>query len=166
VITLTGGAHTMTMDRCRTRSKVCDAADWFRPEIADIIQSELQEIPRFHRKQWEFAMIFHALKESGFLHDRSKGLSMGSGRELLLYAIARRVAHLAATDLYDPQTLWDCAKTSDPTAYILANKPFPVDDDRLSALVMDMRSLKFPDNSFDFCYSSCFEIQRRLRSNH
>lgn len=136
-------------------SKVCDAADWFDPEILGIIQNELQEPPRFHRKQWEFALIFLALRKYGLLEPDKLGLCVGGGKERLLYSIARRIRQLVVTDLYDTDTTWDCAKTDDPDHFIKTDKPFPVDDAKLRALRMDMRQLEFPDNSFDFCYSSC-----------
>lgn len=136
-------------------TKLCDAADWFDPALARIIREELRELPRFHRKQWEFAMILRALREHGLLQGDRVGLSMGGGRERLLYAVAQRVRRLVVTDLYDPATLWEGARTNDPDGFIKADKPFPVDDARLKALRMDMRSLDFEDECFDFCYSSC-----------
>jgi hypothetical protein len=84
----------------KTYSKLCDAADWFRPEIDAIIKRELREIPRFHRKQWESAMIFHVLHEHGGLQPQALGLSMGGGKELIAYAIAPHVNQLCITDLY------------------------------------------------------------------
>ena len=42
----------------RPLSKLCEAADWFDQEFDRIIRDELDEEPRFHRKQWEFAQIF------------------------------------------------------------------------------------------------------------
>jgi SAM-dependent methyltransferase len=136
-------------------SKVCDAADWFEPDVLDVIQRELGELPRFHRKQWEFAMVFRALKRLGLLTPSGVGLSMGGGRELLLYAVARHVRELVVTDLYDPHTTWAEARTDDPDRFIKEGKPFPVDDARLRALRMDMRQLEFPDETFDFAYSAC-----------
>lgn len=136
-------------------SKICDAADWFDPEVLEVIEKELQEPARFHRKQWEFAMIFLALRKLGFLKNSALGLSMGGGNERVLYSIARHIRRLTVTDLYDSGTTWDCARTADPVEYIRASKPFPVDDSKLQVLRMDMRNLKFEDNSFDFCYSSC-----------
>lgn len=138
-----------------TLSKVCDAADWFDPEIMEIVQKELQEKPRFHRKQWEFALIFLALRKHGLLQPDKVGLCLGGGKERVLYAIARHIQRLVVTDLYETDTTWDCAKTDDPDRFIKTDKPFPVDDAKLQALRMDMRRLEFPDNSFDFCYSSC-----------
>lgn len=136
-------------------NKLCDAADWFDPEIQEIIVNELREQPRFHRKQWESAMIFRALRAHGKLRQDSLGLSMGGGKELIAYAIAPHVHQLVITDLYEMNTGWDCAKTDDPDEFIRRNKPFPVDDERMKALRMDMRDLKFDDGTFDFCYSTC-----------
>jgi len=62
-------------------SKLCDAADWFDSEFQQVVKHELKEFPRFHRKQWEFAMIFLALRKLGYLNEESTGLSMGGGNE-------------------------------------------------------------------------------------
>lgn len=139
----------------KSLSKICDAADWFDTEFHSIIINELKESPRFHRKQWEFAMIFLALKKLGMLNANMTGLSLGGGNERVLYSIAQHVNKLIVTDLYDADTTWDCAKTKDPDEYIKASKPFDVDDSKIKALRMDMRYLDFEDNTFDFCYSSC-----------
>jgi SAM-dependent methyltransferase len=139
----------------KVSSKLCDAADWFLPGFQEIIENELREVPRFHRKQWESAMIFRTLRDNGKMNETKLGLSMGGGKELIAYAIAPHVKRLVVTDLYEMNTTWDCAKTDDPDEYIKQNKPFPVDDAKLEALRMDMRDLKFPDKTFDFCYSTC-----------
>ena len=139
----------------KSLSKICDAADWFDAEFHSIIINELKEPPRFHRKQWEFAMIFLALKKLGMLNENMTGLSLGGGNERVLYSIAQHVKKLIVTDLYDEDTTWDCAKTKNPDEYIKASKPFDVDDSKIKALRMDMRYLDFEDNTFDFCYSSC-----------
>ena len=136
-------------------SKLCDAADWFDTEFQQVIKSELKEFPRFHRKQWEFAMIFLALRRLGYLNEYSTGLSMGGGNERVLYSVARYVKKLFVTDLYSDATGWDCARTDDPNDFIRTSKPFEVDDSKIEALRMDMRDLQFEDNTFDFCYSSC-----------
>jgi ubiquinone/menaquinone biosynthesis C-methylase UbiE len=136
-------------------SKICDAADWSDNEFYTVVLDELKEQPRFHRKQWEFAMIFLALKKLGFLNENKTGLSMGGGSERVLYSIAKHVKKLFVTDLYDENTTWDCARTFNPDDFIKQNKPFDIDEQKVTALKMDMRSLEFEDNSFDFCYSSC-----------
>jgi len=136
-------------------SKICDAADWFDPEVKIIIENELKEPARFHRKQWEFAMIFLTLQKFGLLNQQKVGLSLGGGNERVLYSIANHIKKLFVTDLYDDKTSWDCARTEDPDEFIKVSKPFPVDDTKIQALRMDMRHLDFKDNTFDFCYSSC-----------
>lgn len=136
-------------------SKVCDAADWFDPALQRVIAHELEEPARLHRKQWEFAMIFLALQHYGLVAPEKTGLSLGGGRELLIYALARRIRRLIATDLYDTDSDWDTARTGNPDQFLKANMPFPVDPQRFEALRMDMRQLDFPDAHFDFCYSSC-----------
>ncbi|RMF58202.1 MAG: class I SAM-dependent methyltransferase [Calditrichaeota bacterium] len=139
----------------KTLSKICDVADWFDPELIRVIEQELQEPARFHRKQWEFAMIFHTLEKLGYLHGSSTGLSMGGGNERVLYSIAKHIKKLVVTDLYEENTTWDTARTNDPTDFILSSKPFPLDNKKLEVQRMDMRHLEFGDQEFDFCYSSC-----------
>lgn len=136
-------------------SKLCDAGDWFDPAFDRIIREELEERPRLHRKQWEFAQIFRSLASCGLITGSARGLSMGGGGERLLYAVARRVAHLTVTDLYAGDSVWAGARTDDPERWLLTAAPFPVDGARLAARRMDMRALAFDDASFDFCYSSC-----------
>ena len=136
-------------------SKICDAAYWFDSESKLVIEKELREPARFHRKQWEFAIIFLTLKKYGLLNNQNIGLSLGGGNERVLYSIANHVKKLIVTDLYDENTSWDCARTTDPDDFIKSSKPFPVDDENLQAMRMDMRYLDFEDNTFDFCYSSC-----------
>ena len=137
------------------RQKLCDAADWLDPEFDRIARDELREIPRFHRKQWEFVQIFRALRDAGVLAPDRIGLSMGAGRERVLYAIASHVAKLTVTDLYRSGTTWDCAETDDPEAWVKSDMPIPCDPDRIAVDTMDMTSLRFPEGTFDFCYSSC-----------
>jgi SAM-dependent methyltransferase len=134
--------------------KVCDIADWFAGDLASVIQADLHELPRFHRKQWEFAQTFIALRDAGALHADAVGISFGAGTERLLYALANRVGRLWATDLYDPGTVWPQARTSEIDGFVRSDPPFPTRTERLSVRDMDMRQITFPDESFDFAYSS------------
>ena len=154
VIEEQGGAGTPG-EPPRSLSRVCDAADFFSKEYLDTVRGELQGVPALSRKQWEFVRIIASLKHAGFLREDAVGLSMGSGNETVLYAIARRVRHLTVTDLYSSDSSWDGARSADPDEHVRKSKPFPVDDERLSVLNMDMRDLSFEDGSFDFAYSSC-----------
>ena len=134
--------------------KVCDAADFFAPDFTSIVSGALQEVPKLHRKQWEFAIIFDRLHKAGVLRDDASGISFGAGRERLLYALANRVGRLWATDLYSASSVWPGAKADDPQAFVLADPGMATRLDRLSVKNMDMRQIDFPDESFDFAYSS------------
>ncbi|RMG61279.1 MAG: class I SAM-dependent methyltransferase [Calditrichaeota bacterium] len=136
-------------------NKLCDAADWFDPVVGEIIRTELHETPRFHRKQWEFALIFRSLRRLGVVHPRSRGLSLGSGRERLLFTLIAHIEQLVATDLYNPETVWETARAMDPEQFVKAEPPFEAPLERLAVRHMDMREIDFPDRSFDFCYSAC-----------
>lgn len=155
-------------------TKVCDAADWFDPEILRIVREELREPPRFHRKQWEYALVFHALGRLGLLQPGCDGLVLGGGRERLLYAVAPRVRHLMVTDLYAPDTTWKEARTEDPERYVREGAPFQADLRGLQVRRMDMREIALPDGAFDFAYSCCAiehiglegDFARHLREVH
>jgi SAM-dependent methyltransferase len=134
--------------------KVCDIADWFKYDLTPVIVNDLHELPRFHRKQWEFAMKFSTLRDLGVLRPDAVGISFGAGKESLAYALAPHVQRLWVTDLYNEDTDWVDARTDDLDAFIRANALFPTALDRLSAKNMDMRAIAFPDDTFDFAYSS------------
>lgn len=136
-------------------NKICDAADWFGDELNNVISGYLRERPRLHRKQWEFGQILRVLGRLGYLDNDSHGLGLGSGHELAIYALIPHVASFWATDLYSIDTSWEVARTKDPLDFIKSRAPFPVPFERLKAKAMDMREIEFPDNHFDFAYSSC-----------
>ncbi|SPB16482.1 hypothetical protein NOV72_03682 [Caballeronia novacaledonica] len=135
--------------------KVCDINDWSDPRIDHIIRNELRSTPDYKRKQWEFAMIYLALEAKGKIHGRSRGIAFGAGRERLVFALANRVEHLLATDLYTADSTWVGARTNSPKDWLLSAAPFEVDTSRLDAAFMDMNAISAEPNSVDFCYSSC-----------
>lgn len=138
--------------------KICDAADWTDPRFLMVVRRALGRRPRVHPRQWEMAAAFLALAEAGVLRPEARGIAFGSGREPLTFAVASRVAHLVATDLYEAGTAWDVARTNDPLAFVLGSAPKGFDAARLAVHHMDMREVGYPDASFDFCYSiSAFE---------
>lgn len=134
--------------------KVCDIHDFFHPEIDTILRKDLESIPFGSRRAWEFAMIFRALKQKGALHANAEGLAMGAGTERLIYSIARIARKTTVTDLYLPDRGWVGVRTNDPKALVMSKAPWEVDAARIDAMAMDMRELKFADNSFDFCWST------------
>lgn len=134
--------------------KVCDIHDFFEPEIDAIIRRDLRSVPFGSRRAWEFAMIFRALGAKGKLQGSAHGLAMGAGTEKLIYAIVPRVAKTVVTDLYLPDSGWIGVRTESPRDLIGKKAPWPVDFDKVDAMAMDMRDLRFPDESFDFCWST------------
>jgi SAM-dependent methyltransferase len=134
--------------------KVCDIHDFFHPEIDAILREGLESVPFGSRRAWEFAMIFRALQQKGKLHDKADGLAMGAGTERLIYSIARIARKTTVTDLYLPNSGWVGVRTTDPKALVMSKAPWAVDAARIDAMAMDMRELKFADESFDFCWST------------
>lgn len=138
--------------------KLCDAEDWADPRFRLVVRGALGRRPRIHPRQWEQAAAFLALAEAGMLRDDARGIAFGSGREPLTYAVAARVGHLTATDLYEAGTAWTVARTADPLGFVLGAAPAGFPAERLAVHHMDMREIAYPDAAFDFCYSiSSFE---------
>jgi|JI10StandDraft_1071094.scaffolds.fasta_scaffold09186_5 SAM-dependent methyltransferase len=142
------------MDRPLPLQKVCDIYDFFHPEIDEFLRQDLRSTPFGSRRAWEFATIYRALRLKCKIHPSSSGLAMGAGTERLIYAIAPKVAKTLVTDLYLPDSGWVGVRTDNPLDLVMSKAPWPVDRARVDACAMDMRDLKLPDNSFDFCWST------------
>ena len=134
--------------------KICDIYDLFNPAIDRIIKEKLQTTPFAGRRTWEFAMIYHALEKAGHLNGKANGLAMGAGKERLIFSIAREVQSVIATDLYLPDQGWAGVRTQDPQKLVMSAAPWPVPEGRIKAMAMDMRDLKFDDETFDFAWST------------
>lgn len=138
--------------------KVCHGEDFLHQDMKYVIEEILENNLSFHRKQWEFAVIFLALLQHKKLHADSVGASFGAGKEPIIYPITKMVSRFTATDLYSYKTGWSTAKIekeSDCRQFVLSNAPDNFPDEKLNVLEMDMRKLSFHDSSLDFCYSSC-----------
>lgn len=142
------------MERPLPLQKVCDIYDFFHPDVDDFLRGELRSTPFGSRRAWEFATIYRALRLKGKLHAEASGLAMGAGTERLIYAIAPKVAKTLVTDLYLPDSGWVGVRTENPLELVMSKAPWPVDPARIDACAMDMRELKLPDDSFDFCWST------------
>jgi len=138
--------------------KICTVEDYFQPDFQYVLKEVLQNLPSFHRKQWEFVVIYINLLKFGKLKIDSVGASFGAGREPLIYIIAEKVKSFLATDLYKYNTGWKTAQLKEGTTcldFVLESAPKGFDHNKLSVVEMDMRELNIDDNSLDFCYSSC-----------
>ena len=60
------------------------------------------EVPKLHRKQWEFVYILRMLEVHGMLEPGKRGLGFGVGREPLVATIAAHGPSLLAPDLAPP----------------------------------------------------------------
>lgn len=138
-------------------NKVCDELDWDDPGIREIMLRELHlpaDIPgKKERKHWEWAMGFQALKTYGFLNRNHNALGVGSGHEVIMYALANHLGSVTATDLYgdtqfrdseaDPRVL------QDPSVFC----SFPYERNRLEVKRMDATRIEYPDRHFDIIFS-------------
>lgn len=138
--------------------KICAAEDYTDPGFKYILDELLQQAPTYHRKQWEFVVIYLNLLKYDKLNKESVGVSFGAGRERLIFDVSKTVKEFIATDLYVYNTAWATAKIEKGMScldFVLEKAPAGFESSNLKVEEMDMRSLNFPDDSFDFCYSSC-----------
>lgn len=140
--------------RINNPQKLCDIADWCDQRLDYIIRHHLRVDPIPKRRQWEFAMIFLALAREGKLRPEAVGLGLGVGTERLIFSLARMVRHVVATDLYAQDSKWVGVRTADPKSHVLRHAPFYIDPARLDVHAMDMRAITYPDDSFDFAWST------------
>lgn len=138
-------------ERTRTsRNRVPDIHDWQPGTALTDLMREMADPVGIHRKSWEYAICVQGLRELGVVHETATALAVGAGSERPLYYFANHIAKMVATDLYDnPQ--------HEGTPLMLANPeqfaPFPYRKAHLEVLRMAGDDLRFPSNSFDFCFS-------------
>ena len=138
--------------------KLCAAEDFYHPEFQDVLNQVFNRSASFHRKQWEFVTIYLNLLQNNKIKKNMTGASFGAGREPLIYLIGSRVKSFTATDLYIYDTGWQTAKINKQQScrdFVMEKAPMGIDGSAIDVKEMDMRVLDFPDNSLDFCYSSC-----------
>jgi SAM-dependent methyltransferase len=139
----------------RRYAKLCDVQDFsapaFRARAADI-RPDLDLGWAFDRKTWEFTMLSLLLEECGLLDRRARVLSVGAGREAIIYWLAPRVGRIVAVDRYGTGR-WRSVHArmlTDPASL----SPYPgLSLDHLEVRAMDARSLEFADGSFDAVFS-------------
>lgn len=142
-------------------SQACTQAQFAEPAY-DYWCEQIGEIPRTHRKQWEFCYILQALARCGMLAPGLRGLGFGVGTEPLASIFAARGVSILATDLEPDraeergwvQTAQHAASKQALNARALCD---PAKFDQLVDFrVMDMNVIA-PDlaEGFDFCWSAC-----------
>src|SRR5271163_4485095 len=94
--------------------KLADANDFSNPRLDTVIRDRLKIQPHINPRTWEFGMAYLALDDRKQLEGDSRGISFGSGREPLIFAVAACGNFLCVTDLYNESSIWDTAATDDP----------------------------------------------------
>lgn len=140
-------------------SKICRSDDWEDPDWLQVAREVLDEgsganFYRRHRQTWEYVQLVYGLLRLGRIHEEATGLSVGAGREPLLFPLAQRVGKLVAVDRYDreSQAKFGIDPEFPERAPSVAPSGFP--RNRLEVRRMDARRLEFEDETFDFVYSA------------
>lgn len=89
---------TLVQDAGRRRTELCKAQD-FHSKWYKWWCSELNEAPRFHRKQWEFVYNMQALWERGCIMPGKRGLVFAVGTEPAPSIFAKYGCDILATDI-------------------------------------------------------------------
>lgn len=158
-------ARLATLPRVLAAQKFADARDWHDPRLRlilkHIVGTDSRGLPQdtiahYRARTWEFAAVVDRLAQAGLLDGSRSGVSFGSGRECLLYALSHVVQRLAATDLYDGASSWmrDMG-ASTARDYVLAGATLPARESALEVHDADMRDTGLPGGEFDFAYSVC-----------
>lgn len=120
------------------------------------------EVPRYHRKQWEFCYILQALARTGKLAPDMRGLGFGVGEEPLAALMAQRGVRVLATDLdHDAAAVLGWVATDQHAASKAALNaralcPPEAFEHRVDYRVVDMNHVPADlDGRFDFCWSAC-----------
>jgi SAM-dependent methyltransferase len=152
--------HSLIAERDKRISELCKAkdwsTDWFKRWAA-----EMQEEPRFHRKQWEFVYVMQALWERGCIVKGSKGLVFAVGSEPCPSIFAKYGCDILATDIFPEAGIEKGWTSGDQLCFGLEslNKRRLCSDDVLQKHVqyraVDMNAIPDDLQGFDFNWSSC-----------
>jgi len=121
----------------------------------------IKEIPRFHRKQWEFVYIMQSLWERGLLVEGKRGVGFGVGREPLVSYFSSMGNDILATDLDLEKAThagWTASNQRTKTLEGLNERQICPDElfkQKVTFQDVDMNAI--PDNirEYDFCWSAC-----------
>lgn len=151
---------TLLQDAGRRRTELCKAQD-FRKDWYLRWCTEMNETPRFHRKQWEFVYNMQALWERNCIQEGKKGLVFAVGTEPCPSIFARYGCEILATDISPEKGLekgWDNADqlcfglNSLNTRHLCSDQVFR---EKVSYQPLDMNYIPDELSGFDFNWSSC-----------
>ncbi len=123
---------------------------------------QIGEVPRYHRKQWEFCYILQALARYGMMAPGMRGLGFGVGNEPLAAVLAAHGVSIMATELEPERAEQDgwVQTAQHGASKAVLNVRNLCDAAKFDALVdfrfMDMNAIDADlATSFDFCWSAC-----------
>jgi SAM-dependent methyltransferase len=142
------------------RSRLCTQDQLRTAEYAKWCRC-MNDIPRLHRKQWEFCFIAESLSELGVLRPGARGLGFGVGQEPLPSLFASYGCEVVATDIGEEQALITGWANSTEHMKTLAqmNSNGICEQGAFNRLVTmriaDMNDIPKDCRGFDFTWSSC-----------
>jgi len=138
--------------------ELANPAKWDNPDWIALFH-ELNLSPdrrEMHRKGYEFAQLLFGCRRLGALGENKRVISVGAGREAVLYWLANHTRHVVATDLYEGFR-WQDEQGREGDPVILEQPadyaPFPYRRNGLVFMRMDGTRLAFADGTFDVAYS-------------
>jgi hypothetical protein len=141
-------------------SQLCTAGQFREPLYAEWCQA-IKQLPRLHRKQWEFVYVLQVLQASGILRDGARGVGFGCGQEPIPAVLALRGCTIVATDLGADDAAGHGWMETGQHAQRLEDLnlagicPPDLFADRVSFRPVDMNRIPADLQDFDFTWSSC-----------
>jgi SAM-dependent methyltransferase len=141
-------------------SQLCTRNQYEEPEYKYWVD-QIKEVPRLHRKQWEFVYILRVLHVCGMLDEGRRGLGFGVGKEPLPAVMAKHGVQVLATDLDNNDAksrLW--AQAGQHARGLDSLNSYNICDDKTFARLVrfepaDMNNISPAYKDFDFCWSAC-----------
>lgn len=119
------------------------------------------EVPRYHRKQWEFCYILQALARNGMMAPGLRGLGFGVGGEPLTALLAAAGVHILATDLEPEEARaqgWVATAQHAHNRDTLNERgicPAELFERNVEFRFLDMNEIPADIIGLDFCWSAC-----------
>lgn len=141
-------------------SQLCTASQFYSPIYRRWCEN-FHEVPRLHRKQWEFVYILEALNSTGVLSPGKRGIGFGCGKEPLPAVMANRRCDVIATDLDVDSAIEQGWTASNEHSGKLDDLYWPGIcskedfEKRVSYASVNMNDIPESLVNFDFTWSSC-----------
>ncbi len=151
---------SLQQDAGHRRTELCKAQDfhtgWYKRWCA-----EMNEQPRFHRKQWEFVYNMQALWERGCIGPGKKGLVFAVGTEPAPSIFANYGCEILATDIFPQKGIEKGWTTDNQLCFGLEslNTRMLCEEavflEKVKYRAVDMNEIPDDLEEFDFNWSSC-----------